>query len=288
MAEYWRVGPRFWPRTKGEGWTDGERLVGLYLLTNKHRTTEGLYYLPIGYLSGDLGWSTERVTQTLSTLQDKGFCQYDVNAEIVLLPKAMEYQRPDNENQQKHAIEKLRDIPETALLAGLIDAAEAYCKPFAKALREAFPKGYGKPLALALLAPAPKNSSSSDDADDGFPEFWSKYPRRVGKAEAVKRWGRMSKQDRAAALAAAKHLDAYVRECAVELQYIPHPATFIGPKRTFEDWADGRPAGYTGNGKGPDKPPTCPECRVNRFSDTPLTHDEGGAHCPVCGWRAGE
>jgi hypothetical protein len=25
---------------------------------------------------------------------------------------------------------------------------------------------------------------------------------------------------------------------------VPHPATFIGPKRTFEDWAEGLPPGY--------------------------------------------
>jgi hypothetical protein len=288
MAEYWRVSPRFWPRTKGEGWTDDERLFALYLLTTPHRTTEGLYHLPLAYVSGDMKWPVTRVTQTLSALTRKGFCQYDEQAEIVFLPKAMEYQRPDNENQQKHAIEKLRDLPETPLFAGLIEAAEAYTEPFAKALREAFPKGYGKPLALALaLSQAPKDSSSSD-ADDGFLEFWKTYPRKIGKAECQKRWRRMPVADRKDATRAAGNLSAYVKDCSVELQYVPHPSTFIGPKRQYDDWKDGRPDGYEGSpSKGEQKPPTCPECRKTRFADTPLTYDEAGAHCPVCEWRAG-
>ena len=30
----------------------------------------------------------------------------------------------------------------------------------------------------------------------------------------------------------------------MDLRYVPYPGTFIGPKRTFEDWSGGLPAGY--------------------------------------------
>ncbi len=88
-------------------------------------------------------------------------------------------------------------------------------------------------------------------ADDGFCDFWSNYPRRVGKDEAQKRWQRLSRSDRRSATAAAGHLAEYVRESGQELRFIPFPATFIGPKRRWTDWQDGRPPGYSGsNGRG--------------------------------------
>ncbi len=44
--------------------------------------------------------------------------------------------------------------------------------------------------------------------------------------------------------ASAAHLADYATSAGIDLQYIAHPGTFIGPKRTFEDWGEGRPPGY--------------------------------------------
>jgi len=138
----------------------------------------------------------------------------------------------------------------------------------------------------ASLSPSPspsKNISSPAPADDGFSDFWNPYPRKVGKAETKKRWKRLGVQDRAAAALAATHLAAYAQEPGTDLQYVSHPATFIGPKRTWEDWRDGKPPGYGGgNGSGPAvvKRPTCPKCEAD------LTYDDRQrAKCPMCDYR---
>lgn len=135
------------------------------------------------------------------------------------------------------------------------------------------------------------NHSSPADADEGvsavynsdngdrFAEFWMLYPRKVGKAEAQKRWAKMNVKSRVTAIAAAGHLATYARSQGAELRFIPHPATFIGPKRTYEDWANGMPAGYGAQSAAP-KRDACPDC------GTDLTFDEElRPHCPYCGWR---
>lgn len=138
----------------------------------------------------------------------------------------------------------------------------------------------------ASLSPSPspsKNISSPAPADDGFSDFWNPYPRKVGKSETKKRWKRLGANDRAAAILAAVHLAAYANEPGTDLQYVSHPATFIGPKRAWEDWKDGKPPGYGGgNGKGPAvvKRPTCPKCEAD------LTYDDRQrATCPMCDYR---
>jgi hypothetical protein len=127
-------------------------------------------------------------------------------------------------------------------------------------------------------------------ADAGFATFWAAYPRKVGKTATEKRWHRLTAKDRAGAGVAAGHLAAHVAEHDVELQYIPHPSTFIGPKGAWEDWQNGPPPGY-GNGNGRNAhhagaPPivkrsVCPRCEADRTID-----ERGDDHCPVCDWSA--
>ena len=114
-----------------------------------------------------------------------------------------------------------------------------------------------------------------------FSQFWSIYPRKVGKAETLRKWKRLSSADRSAAIVAAGHHAEYVKLSGTELRYVPYPSTFIGPKRTWEDWTDGPPPGHGGNGDGPApvKDPLCPDCNIY------LTVDEIGEHCSGCGLR---
>ena len=53
---YWRVTPAFWGDEKVAGWNDDTRLLALYLLTCEHRTLEGLFRLPKGYIMADDLW----------------------------------------------------------------------------------------------------------------------------------------------------------------------------------------------------------------------------------------
>ena len=270
MKDYQRVSPRFWAEAQAGGWGDDMKMLGLYLLTCEHRTSEGLFRLPVEYMAADLSgadglgcdlagaWSAERVTKTLADLSADGFVRYDHAARVVFLPRALAYQPPENPNQRKAAIKNLQALPQTDLLADFIASAARHCPELAREAAERLPEPLRQRLreSLALsLAPTQEEHMVTADAatvpveDEeepaaNFLAFWDAYPRKVGKSAAKRRWARLPAKDRAAAEAAARHLAEYASGAGVELQYVPHPATFIGPKRSFEDWADGPPAGY--------------------------------------------
>jgi len=164
-----------------------------------------------------------------------------------------------------------------------------------RARHERTPSAVGDALP-DLTTPLKPISSSADAADgasavdnsgrsatgsnnNGFADFWAAYPRKVGKAETERRWSKLTGKSRKAALTAAGHLAAYASGAGTELRFIPHPSTFIGPKRIYEDWSRGAPDGY-GAKTATAKRDMCPEC------ETDLTFDEQGrAHCPYCDWR---
>jgi len=170
---YWRVSPAFWTDEKvtgacGKPWGDDTRLLALYLLTCKHRSLEGLFLLPRGYISEDLGWSLQRLAKPFAELLRDGFIEYDEKTKVCLLVNALDYQQPENPNQCKAAIKLLDVLPDSALFARLFQQAERFAKPFAELLRERFPERYGKPPAPAPApAPAQENILSDEMSDPG-------------------------------------------------------------------------------------------------------------------------
>ena len=220
-------------------------------------------------------WSAERVRQALAQLSADGFVKYDHAARVVFLPRALVYQAPENPNQRKAAIKSLLGLPRTPLLEDFLEAAQSHCPELAKELREQLAEpsreGIGEspapapapaptpaptPAPAPALAPTPEEHLITADAaiacaeeEEGqgeaaaFSAFWEAYPRRVGRSEAKRCWMRLAVRDCEAATRAAGHLADFADRAGVELHYVPHPARFIS-KRTFEDWADGAPAGY--------------------------------------------
>lgn len=137
---YQKISPKFWTDEKVLNWDDDTKLLALYLLTCPHRTMEGLFRLPKLYIAADLGWDTKRLAKPFQRLVDDGFISYDENVSVILLRKALKYQCPDNPNQEKSAIKKLEELPETPLLGEFIQLAELFAEGFAKRLVERFGK----------------------------------------------------------------------------------------------------------------------------------------------------
>lgn len=85
----------------------------------------------------------------------------------------------------------------------------------------------------------PKSNPKTDGRrteDDRFPEFWTAYPRKEGKAKAEKVW-KTQKLDKLAdeivadvlaRVADPKHWDV--------VQFIPHPTTYLNQRRWEDEW----------------------------------------------------
>ena len=87
-------------------------------------------------------------------------------------------------------------------------------------------------------ASKPPNKLKRVAADDpGFKEFWASYPRRVGKLKAAAWWERRWPNDEEL-MTILEGLDLWAEHWqarGTELQYIPHPATWLSAERWNEE-----------------------------------------------------
>lgn len=147
-ASYHKVSRMFWKDREIRSWLKaGEHLTvncALYLLTCDHKNSEGLYWLPKEYVETDLALEADEVGASMARLLEKGFIEYDEDAEVVFLPKALKYHEPKSSPQIKGAISALQDVPDTFLFPRFMAAAETLAPTLAKEMRKVFKDRLGK------------------------------------------------------------------------------------------------------------------------------------------------
>jgi hypothetical protein len=73
-----------------------------------------------------------------------------------------------------------------------------------------------------------------------FLDFWRAYPRRVGKRAALRAWCKLKEPEKEAVLnAVPEHVKHWNSE-GIEMQFIPHPATWLNQGR----WEDELESGH--------------------------------------------
>lgn len=164
---YWRIAPAFWGDEKVATWNDDTRLLALYLLTCEHRTLEGLFRLPMGYIQADLGWSAERLAEPFAQLLRDGFIEYDATVRVCLVVNALSYQSPENPNQVAAGLKVLEELPDTRLFARLFEQAQRFSQRFAEGLAQRFPQRLGQPPALALALALDSKEEAAAVAREG-------------------------------------------------------------------------------------------------------------------------
>lgn len=154
MARYYPVSPLYWSDSKVQAWPTETKMLALYLLTCEHRNLEGLYRLPFAYIEADLDWSREAVVNAMADLIRDGFVDYDQDAQVIFLPRALKYHTPKSGKQIQGALNALQEVPDTVLWPQFVEAA----RTFATAL-------------YAVLEPAGTNPSEthSEGLSNGYP-----------------------------------------------------------------------------------------------------------------------
>jgi hypothetical protein len=125
---------RVWASIWMEPWADDTRTVALYLLTGPHRRSEGIYRLPLGYATEDLKWPIRRFRAGFDELLACDFIEYDPDAQIVLVVKALK-RHSFNGNQHKGIAKALAELPPTPLLKRFVSLCQAYNPAVLEALQ---------------------------------------------------------------------------------------------------------------------------------------------------------
>lgn len=136
MAKYFQIWPSFW-RGDRRRWSDDQKLLALYLLCCEHRSLEGYYFLPKGYIIADLpGWDMSKVDRLLGALVACGFCSYDEDAQVVFVVKALEHDAPKGPRRVTGAVKALRAVPASTLWPAFLEACATHAPELAEALAE--------------------------------------------------------------------------------------------------------------------------------------------------------
>ena len=116
MREYGKVGSCMWTRGSGKrlrGHKDAQALA-CYLCTCGSSNMIGLYYLTVGAMAGELGWTEAEVRAALAVCTEKEFAFYDDAAELVWIPNLAQVEIGDAMSvgdKRRGAVEKeLRQI----------------------------------------------------------------------------------------------------------------------------------------------------------------------------------
>ena len=68
-----------------------------------------------------------------------------------------------------------------------------------------------------------------------FENFWSQYPKKVGKLTARRSWEKLSQENQQKALEAIVEHRKYWTAKGTELDYIPHASTWLNNQRFFDE-----------------------------------------------------
>jgi hypothetical protein len=134
---------KVWSSLIFEAWSDDMRNVAIYLIAGPHRRTHGLYRLPLAYGAPDLDnprakWSDKRFRVAFDDLVHEGFCEYDEEAQIVLIVKSLKRNKP-NDNQIVGICREFGELPPTPLRKRFIELAETYAPKLYQSLSKGFP-----------------------------------------------------------------------------------------------------------------------------------------------------
>lgn len=243
MRDYGKVYSTFWSSPTTSGLSDDAKLLALYLMTCSHCTIAGVFRLPEGYVSEDVGWPAERVAQGFHELFTKGFSERCGTTKWVWIRKHLEWNKPENPNQRKSAVKIALSVPD-----------ECAWKPaFMRVCSESLGIGQlenGNPLeTIAKPSPNQKHKHkqnslvAASEFDGRFDTFWSAYPRKVAKDDARKAFDKRKPDGEMldmilAAIEKQSKLEAWTKDGG---KFIPHPATWLNGGR----WQDGDVQGQT-------------------------------------------
>jgi len=123
MRKYTKISSQYWTGETGRSLRSlgpEAQLMGLYLLTNLHANSLGIYYLPITYIAHDISLPMEEVSPLIQQLSEIGFCTYDHESEYIWVHEMAAFQigeiKSEKDNRVKGVQHILDQLPHLSLL----------------------------------------------------------------------------------------------------------------------------------------------------------------------------
>jgi hypothetical protein len=112
MREYGSVQTQFWSDLVLQGLSTHAKLLAVYLLTGPHTNMLGCFRLPAGYVSEDLKWNGEIVSEVFAELARVGFLIRDAESGWIFIYHFLEWNPIENPNQGKSLSKLCNQVPQ--------------------------------------------------------------------------------------------------------------------------------------------------------------------------------
>jgi hypothetical protein len=247
MREYGQIQSSFWQSPDARAYSDRAKLLALYLLSGPHANGIGCYRLPNGYVMADLGWSDETASKAFDELSSNGFA-YRFEG-VVFIPKFLRWNKIANANIAKARFGDFESLPKGEAKTQVARAMLAWCnwweaehQTVLETVAETLSEGNANqnPIPPNPIQRTPhvaqRAARRTPSYSMPFEQFWSAYPRKMGKQDALKVFEKLAPDSTLldlmlVALRAQSQLDQWQREGG---KYIPHAATWLRGRR----WED--------------------------------------------------
>ena len=272
-------------------YTPEDKYFLLYLLTNPHTKLCGIYLLPRRYIAFEMGYSPEAVTGLIDRFQrtHKNII-YNADTQEVAVLNSLKYGIVSGgqvvENLIRH---ELKGVEDGRLVSAVFDNMDDFWESTQareidrkiKTIFEAeiesrlntqtksklstgYGYGYGYGYGESGADSAPESISEStvesvpesketkkDLQRERFDEFWSLYPRKVGKQAALKAWRKIRPDaDLHAKIVAAVNSQKTTEQWTIENgRFVPNPTTWLNQGRWDDELPKGN--GQSGGRQGP-------------------------------------
>ena len=245
-ARFRKIDPRIWTDEKFRLLTSEQQRIALYILTAQSNRI-GLFSFSPGKACEDLGTSPStfhkgflRVCQVLSW-------EWDQAARVLYLPTWWRYNQPESANNVVGNLKDLDDLPTTPLFTKFSANTTHLLDTVKETFLNTIAKGYPHPSPNPSPQPSPTQEQEQEQkqemppaVDRMFEDFWNLYPmrngKRLGKAEALKKWKTLNAQDRNQVLLAVQH---YAKsELVLKNIGIKDPHRWLRNGKDDEPWRD--------------------------------------------------
>lgn len=167
MRQFGRIETAMWQGQKFRGLSDDGRMLWIYVLCCPHGNSVGCFVLPDGYIMADLGWTHERVRQTVSELLSNGLIARDEGSSLTWVRGWWGHNTIENDNVAKGAIKAIDALPKCRIFSQFLADFERFPKPLAKRLYERFPNGYANGIETKEPEPEPETPLTRIEKDIG-------------------------------------------------------------------------------------------------------------------------
>lgn len=244
MRDYGKVNGNFWIGRTGRSLRGNHeaQIVALYLITSPHSNMIGLFHCPIAYIANETGLSTQGATKGLRCLIGVGFCTFDEESDFVFVHQMAKHQMGDTiqetDKRWKGVHNQLAMTPEGPCKQAFI---RQYNEPFNLGLEvdsespsEAPSKDLPSPNEAPTKPGARARKGTGARASAGFDSFWTLYPKRVARKDAIDAFNEINPDEQLLArmLKRLERDKADIQWIKNDGQYIPHPATWLNRR----DW----------------------------------------------------